>query len=152
MNFSSLKCYEFKLLSFHKTIEGTITVMLELLSSKSESGHTGYFLEEMNKVRVKFSVKDNGPGLTMGEKRALLSPYSNTELYHKNNELKNESMNISLCLVQQIVEMHQGTLHLDSNIGHGSELSFVITFEVLFYTQLSYQNFCLLYTSDAADE
>lgn len=66
---------------------------------------------------VRFSVKDNGPGLTERDKDLLFEPFESAEPEPTGGET---STGIGLYIVDQIVEAHDGEVEVESEKGEGS--------------------------------
>ena len=72
---------------------------------------------------VKFSVKDNGIGIPEDKKDIIFEPFKQVESF---NTREHSGTGLGLCLVKKFVDMHGGTLAVESQEGNGSEFSFVI--------------------------
>ena len=70
---------------------------------------------------VRFSVRDEGPGLTGDDKQRLFGKFQRLSALPTNNE---SSTGLGLSIVKQIVEMHDGEVWAESEEGAGS--TFVI--------------------------
>ena len=66
---------------------------------------------------VSIIIKDNGIGLTKEEKFAI---YQAFELQSGDTTPYNEGVNIELAIVKELVQLHRGQIHLESDVDHGS--------------------------------
>ena len=66
---------------------------------------------------VRFSVRDEGPGLTGDDKRRLFGKFQRLSALPTDNE---SSTGLGLSIVKQIVEMHEGKVWAESAEGEGS--------------------------------
>ncbi len=69
---------------------------------------------------VRFWVRDNGPGLTQEDRKALFTPF---ERLHN---VKTEGHGLGLSIVQRIVEKLEGEVGVDSTLGEGSTFYFTL--------------------------
>jgi len=67
--------------------------------------------------RVRTSVTDNGPGLTLEESQQLFTPLYTT---------KSRGMGIGLAISRSIIEFHQGTLFVEPGQERGASFSFTL--------------------------
>ncbi|MFQ5572593.1 MAG: ATP-binding protein, partial [Rhodothermales bacterium] len=66
---------------------------------------------------ILFSVRDEGPGLTEGDKKKLFGKFQRLSATPTNNE---SSTGLGLSIVKQIVELHGGCVWAESTLGAGS--------------------------------
>ncbi|TFG72253.1 MAG: response regulator, partial [Anaerolineales bacterium] len=69
---------------------------------------------------VRFWVRDNGPGLTQEDRKALFTPF---ERLHN---VKTEGHGLGLSIVQRIVKKLEGEVGVDSTVGEGSTFYFTL--------------------------
>lgn len=90
-------------------------VLLNLyLNAIQAIGHDGVItvvVAECGDGRIKLSVTDSGKGMTTEQRQAIFTPYFTT---------KADGTGLGLAVVQNIVEQHGGTIHVDSTPGKGS--------------------------------
>ena len=71
------------------------------------------------------SVVDNGPGIDREEQRNIF-----TKFYRGNRNRKNiKGLGLGLFYVRKIIEMHGGTVELNSKPGKGSEFTIILPIE-----------------------
>ena len=70
--------------------------------------------------RVRFWLRDNGPGLTIDETQKIFTPF---ERLHN---VRTEGHGLGLSIVQRIVEKLDGEVDVDSTLGSGSTFSFTL--------------------------
>jgi PAS domain S-box-containing protein len=111
-------------------------VMLNLLSNAikfTEQGGT-IVVNIYNKVEsIVISVKDTGIGIPLDMKEKIFDRFTQVESTLRRRA---EGSGIGLSLVKAIVELHNGTINLESNLGAGSE--FIIELPVLLLDVESY--------------
>jgi len=66
---------------------------------------------------VQFKVRDEGPGLTTDDKKKLFGKFQRLSAVPTSNE---SSTGLGLSIVKQIVEMHDGRVWAESEVGQGS--------------------------------
>ena len=70
---------------------------------------------------VKVIISDNGPGISKTDLPHIFEPF------YRSNETRNvHGYGIGLSLVKKTVEMHQGEVEIESNIGRGTTVSVVL--------------------------
>ncbi|MGB2867766.1 MAG: two-component regulator propeller domain-containing protein [Bacteroidota bacterium] len=85
---------------------------------KYSPGHTKITVQvQRDGGVVRFSIRDEGPGLTEDDKRRLFSRFQRLSARPTGGE---HSTGLGLSLVKQIVELHQGRVFVDSEVGKGS--------------------------------
>ena len=73
---------------------------------------------ESNRLVIK--VQDSGPGIPPEEKQKLFRPY-----YHLSTDRASiPGMGLGLAITKQLVELHGGTIWVQSEPGKGSTFSF----------------------------
>ena len=68
--------------------------------------------------KLKFSVKDNGPGLTDNDKKKIFGKFERLSAQPTAGE---SSSGLGLSIVKQLVELHDGRIWVDSIHGQGAE-------------------------------
>jgi PAS domain S-box-containing protein len=95
------------------TNKGIITVTINLEN------------EDNNKVGIKFSVKDTGIGIP---KDKISSIFENFQQASSNTSRLYGGTGLGLSIVKQLVEPQGGTIKVESNVGEGSEFTFMLNF------------------------
>jgi len=72
---------------------------------------------------VKVSVKDNGIGIPKDKQDFIFNRFTQVDSSLSRNR---EGSGIGLSLVKSLVELHQGRIYLDSELGKGSTFTFEI--------------------------
>lgn len=73
-----------------------------------------------DRLMVRFWVRDNGPGLSQEDMRALFTPFERLHNVHT------EGHGLGLSIVQRIVEKLGGEVSVDSTVGEGSRFYFTL--------------------------
>lgn len=117
-------------------IEKLERVMLNLLSNAvkfTEYGGTIMVSIYDKEESILISIKDTGIGIPADMKDKIFDRFTQVDSTLRR---KAEGSGIGLSLVKAIVELHNGTINLESNIGLGSE--FIIELPVLVVDEESY--------------
>ncbi len=80
------------------------------------------YLEKVGKM-AKISVKDEGPGISPEDQSKLFGDFQKLSARPTGGE---KSTGLGLAIVKKIVEAHQGTVEVQSQLGSGSTFSFTI--------------------------
>jgi signal transduction histidine kinase len=80
-------------------------------------------LETGSNYSVKLSVKDHGLGIPKEQIQNLFSPFSRG---HSDLEIKKGGLGLGLFVCKGIIEMHGGTIGVESNEGQGSNFFFTL--------------------------
>jgi len=70
---------------------------------------------------VKFVIEDNGHGIAAEDQERILAPFEQVRRNHF--DATNEGFGLGLSLARHLVEMHGGTLTLESTVGTGTTVS-----------------------------
>ncbi|MBU3129245.1 PAS domain-containing sensor histidine kinase [Clostridium tagluense] len=111
-------------------------VMLNLLSNSIKFTKCGgtIMVSIYDKVEsILISVKDTGIGIPMDMKEKVFDRFTQVDSTLRREA---EGSGIGLSLVKAIVELHKGTINLESSVGIGSE--FIIEFPVVVVEEQSY--------------
>lgn len=73
---------------------------------------------------VKINIRDEGPGISPEEQNKLFTGFQKLSARPTGGE---SSTGLGLAIVKKMVEAHQGTLQVDSQLGVGSTFSFTIS-------------------------
>lgn len=71
---------------------------------------------------IKIEVKDTGPGIPENELQHVWGKFTRG----KGQDLKTKGTGLGLYLVKYFIELHGGTVHLESEEGHGTTVSFTL--------------------------
>lgn len=100
-------------------------IVLNLLSNAikfSPMNGSIYVYVDVDVHSVKISVKDEGPGILKEEQKTIFNRFIQSS---NNKKDEHSGSGIGLDLVNYLVKMHDGTVDLKSEYGHGSE--FIVT-------------------------
>jgi two-component system cell cycle sensor histidine kinase PleC len=73
--------------------------------------------------RVRVSVSDTGIGIAKDDLQRLAKPFEQVETQHAKTQ---QGTGLGLALTKSLVEMHDGTLEIDSILGSGATVSFTL--------------------------
>jgi signal transduction histidine kinase len=76
-------------------------------------------------TRIKFTIKDTGIGMTIGEKQSILNSFSQA---NSSIERKYGGSGLGLFISSKILELMESNLEISSKAGEGSEFSFILSF------------------------
>jgi signal transduction histidine kinase len=76
--------------------------------------------EKLADGRVRFWVRDNGPGLTAGEQAKLFDPFIQL------SKVRVKGSGLGLSIVQRIANKLEGEVGVESELGQGSVFSFIL--------------------------
>ena len=101
-------------------------VILNLLSNAvkftKEGGKIEIKIYDLNN-KVKIVVKDNGIGIAKDRQKAIFNRFD--QAYATTSEEYGGS-GLGLTLSKQLIELHKGSIEVESNIGQGSEFTIVL--------------------------
>ncbi len=109
-------------------------ILLNLLSNAkkftAEGGRMGLEVSSRDGGRrVAFSVWDTGPGIAEEDQQRIFEPFVQLDAGLARH---NEGSGLGLALVGRFVEMHQGTLQVESALGRGSRFTVLLPVEPSF--------------------
>ena len=102
-------------------------MLFNLLSNAvgfSPAGGTVTLTAERRDGAVVFSVTDNGPGIPADDRRARVRPVRDPYA-----RLPHRGAGLGLSIVRSFVELHGGTVKIDSAVGHGTTVTCVFPLE-----------------------
>ena len=108
-----------------KYIESIFTNLIEnsIKFMDKEKGRIEVGFVELNKEYM-FFVRDNGPGI---EEKYFEKIFT---MFHSiNNNESIENLGVGLALTKKIVELHGGTIHIESKIKEGTTVFFTLPYE-----------------------
>ncbi len=82
-------------------------------------------INENNKKQVAISVKDNGEGIDEGSISSIFDPFfqlNNSKQIHAN------SSGLGLAITKQYIDLHKGTIHVESELSKGSTFTVFLPF------------------------
>jgi PAS domain S-box-containing protein len=86
------------------------------------------FLEKIeNRVKLKFSIKDNGIGMSDEQQKIVFNPFSQAD-DGISRKFGGTGLGLSIC--SDIIKLMNSRIELNSNINEGSEFSFNLDFEI----------------------
>ncbi len=80
-----------------------------------------------NKQSIRFSVKDNGIGIAKESASKMFESFTQAS---DSTTRKYGGTGLGLSIVKQLVELHGGEIHVDSELGKGSEFYFTISYPI----------------------
>lgn len=108
-----------------KYIESIFTNLIEnsIKFMDKEKGRIEVGFVELNKEYM-FFIRDNGPGI---EEKYFEKIFT---MFHSiNNNESIENLGVGLALTKKIVELHGGTIHIESKINEGTTVFFTLPYE-----------------------
>lgn len=106
------------------TEAGGVEVKVQNLSATKDVGNTVY---------LEFSVIDTGIGIPSDKLNIIFEPFTQAE---KDTAQKYGGTGLGLNISKKFVEMMNGTIKVESEVGKGSVFSFIIPFEVVEKTKI----------------
>ena len=101
------------------TKQGYVDVYVDLLNWPTD-----------NEVNLQFQVKDNGLGIPKNKLKSVFSDYEQlTSQEHINSTAKWGGVGLGLAIVQELVHAMGGEVHVDSEVGCGTNFWFTLTFK-----------------------
>lgn len=100
------------------TDQGSITIKAEELSADSDSQY------------VKVSVTDTGQGISIEDQKKLFLPFSQVDA-SPTRKTGGSGLGLSIC--RHLIEMHQGQIGVQSDVGKGSTFYFTIPASASYY-------------------
>lgn len=98
-------------------------IIINLLSNAikfTEQGEVNLLIHYRHDGHTIFSVTDTGSGIAAEQQDLIFKPFQQASGGHQ----KAEGTGLGLSITQKLVEMMGGTIHVQSELGHGSEFSF----------------------------
>ena len=93
------------------------------VTPSKEKGRIEVGFVELNKEYM-FFIRDNGPGI---EEKYFEKIFT---MFHSiNNNESIENLGVGLALTKKIVELHGGTIHIESKIKEGTTVFFTLPYE-----------------------
>lgn len=79
--------------------------------------------QDMLGERIRVSVIDTGIGIAKDDLKRLAKPFEQVETQHAKTQ---QGTGLGLALTKSLIEMHEGTLEIESVLGAGSTVSFTL--------------------------
>jgi two-component system cell cycle sensor histidine kinase PleC len=105
-------------------------ILLNLLSNAVKFTPTGGAVQVVGELRrdplgerVRISVKDTGIGIAAADLDRLAKPFEQIENQHSKTQ---QGTGLGLALTKSLVELHEGTLEIQSTPGKGTTVSFLL--------------------------
>jgi signal transduction histidine kinase len=114
-------------------------IILNLISNSIKFSKPGseIWVSVHDKVdSVLISIKDNGLGIPENQLEAIFDRFKQVDMSLTRNH---EGSGIGLSLVKSLVEMHKGTINVESIYGKGSEFIIELPVTMLSETSASYE-------------
>jgi len=80
-----------------------------------------------NEVALRFEIEDNGSGIAKAQHKKIFENFSQL---HENTNINYQGTGLGLSIVKNLVELFNGNIELESEVGKGSTFSFNITFGI----------------------
>lgn len=84
------------------------------------------YTEDENSIKLKIFVSDTGIGITEEQIHKLFKPFSQAE---NSTQRKFGGTGLGLSIIKKILEMMQGSITVQSEVGKGTEFSIIIPFK-----------------------
>lgn len=113
-------------------------IILNLISNAikftPENGHIHIVTALCDKTGLSIEIQDNGIGIPKQDISRILQPFTqiDSKLARKYN-----GTGLGLPLAKTMIELHQGTLHIDSTLGKGTTVTITLPPERLIQTKIS---------------
>lgn len=72
---------------------------------------------------IKFQVRDQGEGIPDDQRERIFEPFHQVDASYSRRK---EGTGLGLAICQRIIEQHRGNLAVDSQVGHGTTISFTL--------------------------
>lgn len=109
-------------------------ILLNLINNGIKFTHKGYvevkvleISRKNNQSTIRFIVKDTGIGIPENKQIAIFERFNQAE---NNTTRKYGGTGLGMYIVKSLVELHNGTIELNSSPGKGTEITIDITFEI----------------------
>lgn len=90
-----------------------------------EGGEVRVSVEPADERTARFTVSDNGPGIPRGDRARIFERFYRVE---SSRSRERGGSGLGLAIVKHLVEAHGGAIELDSEPGHGSAFSLLLSF------------------------
>jgi two-component system cell cycle sensor histidine kinase PleC len=104
---------------------GLKQVVLNLISNAvkftPDGGHVGVAISRQNADRLRVTVTDTGIGIAAEDLARLARPFEQVEGQHSKTT---QGTGLGLALTKSLIELHGGTMSIESEPGHGTTVRF----------------------------
>lgn len=97
------------------TLSGSVSVSVSELAREADG------------VRLRFAVRDTGPGIAADQREGIFQPFSQAD---SSSTRRHGGTGMGLAVSAKLVQALGGRIVLDSTLGQGSEFAFVLRLEV----------------------
>jgi signal transduction histidine kinase len=94
----------------------------------SEGGHIRISLDLLD-GQARLRVRDNGRGIAPAERERVFEPFIGLGNPRHHSSSVPDSANLGLRITRGIVELHGGTIHVDSEVGKFTEMTVLLPFK-----------------------
>ena len=102
--------------------QALMALLSNAISYTPSGGQVDFILEELSGGRVRFTVRDNGPGIPDSEKQNIFQRF-----YRVNSSRRDrEHFGLGLSVAQEIARLHRGRLWVEDNPGGGACFRLII--------------------------
>ncbi len=120
-------------------------VLMNLLSNASKFTNDGVIIIKLkrledpgtNQVKIGFSIKDNGVGIHPEIQKDIFNDFVQDYEFHKNDI---NGSGLGLPIVKKILKQHKSNIHLVSELGDGTEVTFNIVYKIAKKSDQSVKN------------
>jgi signal transduction histidine kinase len=91
--------------------QAMLNLFINATQAMPDGGHLTVRAEAVAPDRVRISVTDTGVGISLENRAKIFSPFFTT---------KHRGTGLGLAITRTIIEKHQGTITIESEVGHGS--------------------------------
>lgn len=82
-----------------------------------------------NDVLFEVEIEDNGSGMSKEDLNVVMSPYQQGQ--NALQQHQNLGIGLGLYLCKEIVELHQGSIHVESELNQGTKVKFVLPLKIV---------------------
>ena len=104
-------------------IEQVITNLVSNAIEHSDAGSSVVIRLVHEEDMVTVSVQDFGPGISPQDMEKLFKPFARTSTQKTAGE---KSTGLGMLITRKIIEAHEGTIWVESQVGEGTTISFQI--------------------------
>jgi signal transduction histidine kinase/CheY-like chemotaxis protein len=101
-----------------------INLVANALKFTPPGGKVRIQVHSPNREHVAISVSDNGPGIAEADQQKVFDEFA--QIRKQAHDRQKTGSGLGLAIARRIVEAHQGTISLESDVGHGSTFTFTL--------------------------
>lgn len=105
------------------TFEDAKNMLSNLIENSIKYGGTSIDVNLQFNHSIKIQIGDNGIGIPEDEREMVFEKYYRIM---QNNQLSNHGLGVGLHIVKQIVDAHNGTIFIESNLPKGSSFTLIL--------------------------